>query len=341
MEVLEFIQSIGHEAPAPVILLCPAKRPRAREATYEPFLAERAIDRLLETYIDPGMKDLTYAGFYADETPPGQIVMEAQTLPFLAERRVVLVRNTERYRTDSGAGAMLRYLASPSETTLLILVASQIDKRTKFYKLCDKAGLVVECPALREGEVAQWVRNEAKTKGKRIAPNAVREIVRRAGTHLGDVNNAINNVAAYVGDAPEINEEHVLAACADVAEEEIWSLTDAIAASRPDTALQALRRLVDLGKHEDELLGTINWLLKSAYAVAIAGSSRPALNPFVAKKVKPLADKLGVNKLRDAFALCTDTHFMIRSTGVDGVLALELLVVKLAAPIRRRQATRP
>lgn len=340
MEVADFIQSIGNEAPPAVVLLGPHKRPKAREATYEPFLAERAIDRLLETYIDPGMKDLTYAGFYADETSPSEIVLEAQTLPFLAERRVVLVRNAERYKTDSGAGAMLRYLASPSESTLLILVASQIDRRTKFYKLCDKAGLVVGCPALREREAEQWVRVEAEAKGKRIASGAVREIVRRAGTHLGDVNNALNNVAAFAGDAQEITEEHVLAACADVAEEEIWTLTDAIAASRPDVALRALRRLADLGKVEDELLGTINWLLKSAYAVAIAGKGRPAISPFVAKKVQPLADKLGINKLRDAFALCTDTHFMIRSTGVDGILALELLVVKLAAPGRRRQPAR-
>ena len=48
-------------------------------------------------------------------------------------------------------------------------------------------------------------------------------------------------------------------------------------------------------------------------------------------KVRPLASKLGVTKIRDAFALCTDTQFMMRNTGTNAPLALELLVVKLAA----------
>lgn len=42
-----------------------------------------------------------------------------------------------------------------------------------------------------------------------------------------------------------------------------------------------------------------------------------------------------MTKLIKAFSLCTDTQFMMRTTGVDRTLALELLVVKLAMPIRR------
>ena len=84
------------------------------------------------------------------------------------------------------------------------------------------------------------------------------------------------------------------------------------------------------------MIGTINWLLKSAYAVGIA-EGEPNISRFVAQKVGPLTQKLGVRKLRAAFALCTDTQFMMRTTGVDSELALELLVVKLSAPIARRR----
>ncbi len=249
-----------------------------------------------------------------------------------ADRRVVLVRNAERYNTESAAGPLIEYLKSPCPSTILLLIAGQIDKRTKFYKSCEKAGTVIECPQLSEQEVSQWVRTEMTAREKSIEPVAVQEIVRRAGTHLSDVNNAIGIVIAYAGDASTIRESDVVAACADVAEEEVWSLTDAIAASQSAVALTSLRKLIDLGKQEDEILGIINWLLKSAYALALGGPSANSISRFVANKVRPLSDKLGLQKLRDAFALCTDAHFMIRSTGVDGALALELLVVKLAAP---------
>ena len=222
--------------------------------------------------------------------------------------------------------------------TVLILVASHVDRRTKFFKTCEKMGTVVECPNLSEREVAQWAREQINARNKTADAAAIEEIVHRAGLHLNDVVNALNNVIGYIGNAPAIREEDVVAACADVAEEEVWVLTDAIAGAEPSKALTALRRLVDLGRHEDELIGTINWLLKSAYAVAITEPGPPPISSFLAQKVRPLAKKLGIAKLRAAFMLCTDTQFMIRSTGVDAALALELLVVKLAMPMPVRRS---
>ncbi|HOZ46823.1 MAG TPA: DNA polymerase III subunit delta [Candidatus Hydrogenedentes bacterium] len=324
-------------APAPVYLFGPFRAPGARIPSFEPVLAERAIERLVARFVEPSMKDLVYGSFYADEADAADIVLEAQTLPFLAERRVILVRNAEHYSSESAAGPMLAYVQKPCDTTILMLVSSQVDKRTKFYKACEASGVIVECPALNEREVVEWVRAAVGALGKTIGYGAVQELIGRAGTHLSDVENAIHVVAGYVGDAPTISDEDVVAACADVAEEEIWALTDAIAASETSDALRALHKLLDLGKHEDEIMGTINWLLKSAYAVAVANKGQPSVSSFVARKVEPLARKLGVSKLRDAFALCTDTHFMLRTTSVDSTLALELLVVKLSAP--RRQPT--
>ena len=341
VNVQDFLRSIGGGPPPPVVLFCPAKAPRARDATYEPLLAERAIGRLVETYVDPGMKDLAYTAFYADEARCTEIVQEARTVPFLAERRVVLVHNAERYNADSSADPLIEYIEAPCEFALLILAACHIDKRTRFYRSCEKNGVVVECPQLGERDAMIWARAEVESRHKKIEHDALKEIVRRAGVHLSDVHNALTIVMAYVGDAPVIRVDDVVAACADVAEEKIWALTDGIAANQPGEALTALRGLIDMGKHEDEIIGTINWLLKSAYAVAQAGSSPPSISAYVAKNVRPLADKLGMQKLRDAFVLCTDTQFMMRSTGVDRFLALELLVVKLAAPVRRPQTLAP
>jgi len=336
MDVREFLRGIGSAAPAFVYLFCPSKSPRAKEPSFDPFLAEEAIDRFVQTHIDPAIKDLAYAAYYADEADPAEIVLEAQSVPFLAERRVILVRNAERYLVETAAGPLLDYIEAPVDTAVLLLLASRVDKRTRFYKLCEKVGQIVECPQLTEREVAQWVREKVASLGKTIEPVAVQAIVSRTGTHLSDVSNAVALLSNFVGNQPAIREEDVRAACADVAEEEVWALTDAIAGSDMGAALSALRRLIELGKAEDELMGIINWLLRSAYAVAVADQQEPKLSPFVAKKVTPLAGKLGLKKLRDAFSLCNETHYMMRSTGVNASLALELLVVKLAAPIQRR-----
>lgn len=338
MTVQNILDEIGANGPARIYLFCPGKPPRAKSATFEPLLADRYAEAIVGAIVDPASKDLAYAAYYADETPPGEIVLDAQTLPFLAERRVILVRNAERYNTESGAGPLLDYLADPSESTVLLLIAGKLDKRTKFYKICQKAGATIECPALRHEEVIEWVGEEARARGVTMGQDAIRALVDRVGNHLSDVDNALTNVIQFVGDVgASVTREDVMAACADVAEEEIWALTDAIASSRPGDALAAFRRISDLGKHPDEIIGTINWLLKSAYSVATA-DGEPNISRFVAQKVGPLTEKLGLTKLRAAFALCTDTQFMMRNTGVDSVLALELLIVKLAAPMPRRKS---
>jgi len=332
VNVQELIRGAGKTPLPPIVLFCPYKSPKAREATFEPYLAEQAIEKVLAAAVDPSLRDLAYSAFYADETPPAEIMLEAQTLPFLAERRVVLVRNAELYNFESKAGPLIHYIEHASDRTLLLLLASQIDRRMKFFKLCEKHGLIVECPMLSDSAVADFVRARAEERGKRIEPAATSEIARRSGLHLSDVNNALNVVISFVGDAPIIREQDVVKACADVAEEEVWSLTDAIGACEPNAALNALRKLIDMGKHPDELVGAINWIMKSAYQVAAVKKGAPAVSPFIRRKVEPIAAKLGIKKLRDALMLVTDTHFMMRSTGVDANLALELLVVKLATP---------
>lgn len=332
MNAREIIDGAAPTALPPVLLFCPGAG-RGKNPTFEPVLAAQAAKKLVDALIDPSLRDMAYSLFYADESDTAQVVLEARTLPFLTERRVVEVRNAEVYITESKVAPLLPYLDDPNPSTLLILIASSVDRRLKFFKACQRAGEIVECPELTDREVEHWIANKIKALHKEISADATKEILRRAGTHLGDVANAIEVVSTYVGGEPRIQVEDVVAACADVAEEVVWALTDAIASSNMGRALTALRRLLDMGKAPDELMGTINWMLKSAYTVAAPGYAQKP-NPWVAEKMKPLAEKLGEVKLRDAFALCTDTHFMMRSTGVDAELALEMLVLKLSAPRR-------
>lgn len=343
MHVNELLQKIGKAPFPPVLLFMPGKAPFNKEA-WEPALAEQAIQEIIETYVDPSMRDLCLSVFHADETRPGDIVLEAQTLPFLAERRVIIIRNGAHYDTMSGEknsalSPLIHYLQDPPETTLLVIIAAKADKRKKLYKGCQKAGAVVECPQLDDAALAAWVRRAVESRDKAIDGAAVNELIHRAGSRLGDVGNAVDVVATYVGDAPRITEDDVIAACADVAEETIWALTDAIAASDTNKAVSTLFQLADLGKRPDEILGLINWLLDSAYRALPETEARLASN-FVAQKVTPLARKLGLEKMKRAFALCTETHLTIRSTGTDEMLALELLVIKLAAPRGRRAPAR-
>lgn len=340
----ELLPKIGSDILPPVILLCPGTAPFNKEA-WEPVMAERVVDAIVQHYVDPSLRDLAYSVFYADETDAGHIVLEAQTLPFLAERRVIIVRNAARYADMSGEkgsslAPIIEYLKSPNDATLLVFVANRVDKRKKFFTGCKAAGEIVECPQLEDGEMSAWIREEAGKLGKRIEPAAVEELIARAGGRLGDVSNALTLVSNFVGaTTPGIRAEDVVAACADVAEESIWNLTDAIANSDSAAALRTLHQLLDLGRSPDEILGTINWLLENAYHAA-PETPFEVKSKYVGRKVAPLLKKLALPKLRDALTLVTKTHFLTRTTGTDKELLLEVLVTRLSAPFPKRAPAR-
>lgn len=337
----ELMAKIGREALPPVILFCPGTAPFNKEA-WEPVLAERALDAITAHYVDPSLRDLAYSAFYADETPVGQIVAEAQTLPFLAERRVIVVRNADRYMAMSGDKGsplelLIEYFKSPSDATLLLFVSNKADKRKKFYLACKSIGEVIECPQLEDRELAIWIRDEANKLGKRVHEDAVGELINRGGDRLSDISNALQVVSTFVGAEPMIRAEDVIAACSDVAEDTVWMLTDAIAASDSAKALKTLHQLFDMNRAPDEILGTINWLLENAYH-ASPDTPFQVKSKFVERKVAPLAAKWGLEKLKAALTLCTDTHFKTRTTGADRELLVELLVTKLAHPLPKKKA---
>ena len=85
----DFIRQLDSSPPPRVVLLCPGKAAFNKEP-FEPWLAEQAVAQIVEKYVDPSLSDLVHSVFYADETPPGTVALEAQTLPFLAERRCFL-----------------------------------------------------------------------------------------------------------------------------------------------------------------------------------------------------------------------------------------------------------
>jgi DNA polymerase III subunit delta len=337
VSISEFIESIGKTSPYGVILFAPGKAPWGKE-NFEPFLVDQALKKLISTYVDPELRDLAFSVMYAEETNPGAVVEEARTLPFLAERRVILLRNADVFMAMSSdkrspIQPLLQFIENPVDTALLMLVAPAANKQKQLYKACEKHGVVVESPQLDDKSYATWIRGQVSQNGNKISAEAVALLMDRVGGKMSDMHNAINLVCNFAGADNPVKEEHILAASADVAEATVWALTDAIAASNPESALKALHELLAMNKSPDEILGTFNWLLESAYR-AHPDTPLKLGKPFLERKVTPLAKKFTVSRLGAAMGLCTKTHFALRTTGADAHLLLELLTIKLAAARR-------
>lgn len=331
--VESFLNQCRDRIPA-VVLFVPAAKPPFGKGDWEPRLVEEAVRIFRQRCTDPVQPELTYTVFHADETAPAAVVEAARTMPFLASRQMVLVRHAEQYfslRDDpkSPLAPLLEYLRNPEPATTLVLVSTRADRRRKLFREIDRIGSVVESPQLTDDAMIRRIQAEADQAGKQIDADTARELLERVGSRLDDVLNALNLAVNYVGSSQRITSRDVRAACADLAEETVWGLTDAIAAGDIGGAVRALRQLLDLNKSPEEILGTIQWLLESAYRAH--PQTRPKLDKvFVQKKVQPMAQAFGPDLLRRAMAQCTKVQFELRQAGTDPALMLELLVIQLA-----------
>ncbi len=318
--------------PTNCLLFCPSGT--GSKESFEPVLAEEMIEKLIKDFLPERTESIGMRTFYGDETQLDEVVMECSTPPFFSPRKVVVVRKFELLdRSEKSESKeirpMLDYLQNPLDTTLLICLAETTDARKPLFKAFEARKGIIECPALNANELKEWIRGYLSNKKKRISPEALEEFVARCGTKLSDVQNALTLLLGFVGDKEAITIKDVLESCADVAEESIWSLTDAIALGNMKGSWLILNDLLRQGKEPPEIVGVLHWLLENAYKTTEISEEKPR-SSFVAKKVAPLAKRFGVKKLVSAMNLCNETTYSMRETGMDERTALELLVLKLS-----------
>src|SRR5205823_2038947 len=103
-----------------------------------------------------------------------RIVALAQTLPMMAERRMIFVRDLGAITAEESE-PLIAYLGKPNPSTVLCAITTKIDKRLKLYAALGKKGWmhVLEAPR----QVAPWVRAEAQARGVKLDAGAINRLV--------------------------------------------------------------------------------------------------------------------------------------------------------------------
>ena len=205
-----------------------------------PILIERTVGAIRDVAVPPAARGFNYD--VVEGKPSGsRVVSLAQTLPMMAQRRMVFVRDLTLMPADD-AEPLLAYLGKPNPSTVIVALASKIDKRQKLYAQLSKKGFlhVLEAPR----QIAPWVREEAKEKGVRIDAAAINRLVDTVGNDLSRISLSLDQLALYAGDRP-VTSDDVDDLVADTRERSVFELTDAIGAADRPRALAAVSALCD------------------------------------------------------------------------------------------------
>ncbi|WP_134700121.1 DNA polymerase III subunit delta [Ammoniphilus sp. YIM 78166] len=313
----------------------------------ETFLIEEFIHFLRDKVLDEQFLDFNFSVYDLQETPIQHAVMDAETHPFMGEKRVVVAKNALFLTGAKSSGnvehqveALQTYIESPIETSLLILTVMQdkLDERKKLVKTLKANKADVPFMHLKDQELWSWMRRRAQKLGVQIEDQAVQTLDRIVGNDLRRLQQELDKMSSYVGSQGRITEEVVYQLASRTLEQDIFGLIEKVSRLEID---QALRIYYDLLKNKEEPLTVLSLLARQfrlilqVKVMSAKGYSQQqiasalSMHPYPVKLAAEKSQRFKESALRNILAYLAEEDYRIKSGKMDKVLSLELFFMRL------------
>jgi DNA polymerase-3 subunit delta len=222
----------------------------------EAFFIDEALLRIKKSVLLPQDMDFNYTQFSAKDNEIEQILDEAITLPVFIQKRLVVVHNTQDF-TDKEMALLVDYVKNPSESAVLVLIASKIDKRKKAMKSLIDLSICIEFRKPFDYQIPQWIKYLAQKEDLKITDEAKQLLHRLVGSHLLELQAEMTKLKDFLGDRKSIDVQDVAAVVSSSKEESIFQLTQALGELNLVTALETLVKLMDQGQNEIGIIAMV------------------------------------------------------------------------------------
>jgi DNA polymerase-3 subunit delta len=228
----------------------------------EAFLKRHVLAALRKSLLGDEYSAFGWSAFSGEKASWAAVHGDLATLPFLGPRRVAVVDAADPFVT-AHREKLEKYVGAPSATGVLILDVKSWPSTTRLAKMVpDKATLACKAPAPQR--LPAWCQQWCQaTHGKTLAAGAAKLLVDLVGADMGLLDQELSKLAAYAGDAKQIDTGDVDRLVGNNREENVWKIFDLIGAGQTAAALSHLDRLLTQGDEPLRLLGAIASKLRS------------------------------------------------------------------------------
>jgi len=251
-----------------------------------------------------GNFDYNQDTYYGGEVSLMTLTATCNTIPFLAEQRLVVLEGLPKRRRGEGTGfsseietetpeksgkskkskkgsksgpesragfekGLAAYIPHlPESTVLVVLVDEELPSSNPLLKAAEEHGKVIQCTLPKGAALETWISKRAAGLGVKITPEAAATLANFIGNQLRMLANELDKLATYVGPGAAITVEDVRQLSAQVHEARIiFDLTDALAQRNRKQALDLLHDLLADGEPPLRLISTITSQVRSLLLV--------------------------------------------------------------------------
>lgn len=307
---------------------------------------------------DPAMAELNTTLLDGKGLALGELRHACDTIPFMADRRLVIVHRllagqasrgkSSRDEEPAGRRAFLKdlvdYLPKLPPTTRLVFVENKtLPASHPILKLASSAGqkgraFVKLFKLPRDRDLPGWIQQRAQDKGGTLSSEATRMLAVLVGNDLRLLDQELEKLLLYT-DGQQVTTGNVQALVSRARQTSIFDLVDCVGRRQSDRALRLLHRMLDDGQAPLYLLTMLARQVRILIQVSelrargLASreiAQRLKLHPYVVEKGLAQAQNFNMEQLETAHQHLVNADWAIKTGKMEGVLALDTLIVNLA-----------
>lgn len=300
----------------------------------EAYLRTQYKNRLKHALADPD-DTMNVSHFEGKGINPNAIIALAETLPFFAERRLIVIEDSGFFKNK--CDELADYLPSMPDTTCLLFVETEVDKRNRLYRAVKSVGRITEFQTQDERTLMKWILGTLKKENKKITEATLQLFLERTGTDMENISMELEKLLCFTEGREVITTADIDEICTVQTTNQIFDMIRAIAEKNQKQALTLYYDLLALKEPPMRILFLIarqfNQLLL-VKSLAAKGydkngiASKAQIAPFIAGRCMAQARSFTREQLEGAVQDCVDAEEAVKTGQMNDQMSVELLIMK-------------
>ncbi len=303
----------------------------------EAYLKHQYKEKLLNA-LNPDGDTMNFSRYEGKGVDVKQLIDLCETMPFFAERRIILLEDTGFFKNK--CEKLADYMKSLPDYLVLVFSESEVDKRSRMYKAVKSGGRVTEFAKQDEKTLMRWAAGILGKEGRKITQRDMELFLTKTGTDMGNIRMELEKLITYTEGQDIVSAEDIEAVCVTQTTNKIFDMVRAVTEKNQKRALELyydlltlkeppMRILFLLAKQFRQLLLTKKMSGEGASQNEIA--TRLGVPSFVVRNISACARSYTVEELEQAVEDFVDAEEAVKTGRLGDVLSVELLIVKYSS----------
>lgn len=292
-------------------------------------------DRLIKVMLPEG-DTINFSKFEGKDIDVNEVIDLARTMPFFADKRVILLENTGLFA--AACDELAEFMQDIPDSTCLIFSEEKTDARLKLFKAVKQQGCVAEFKNPDAEQIRNFILNRLGKDHRRITGKALDLLMEKCGTDLMQISNELEKLVSYTFKKDGIYPDDVEAVCVSLPEDKVFLMLDEVFKGNVDGAMMYYKDLVVLQHDAIGILALIESQLRlllhikqldEGHLSTKEMADELAMNEYRIKKALPQARRSSKIRIMNGLNLCLDVDEATKSGRINKQIGLETVILRL------------